>query len=59
MIKLYYTLFIFLQRPFERGATPLKLIGDITESHFYSSSEVPAPDQVVYKRLSIRWVFNK
>ena len=36
----------------------MKLIGDITESHFYSSSEVPTPDQVVYKRLSIRWVFN-
>ena len=43
-----------LFRPFERGVTSLKLISDITDSHFYSNSEVPNPDQVVNKRLSIR-----
>ena len=42
-------------RPFERGATPLKLMSDITDSSFYSSSEVPNHDQVVNMRLSIRW----
>lgn len=44
--------------PFERGVTSLKLISDITDSHFYSSSEVPNPDQVVNKRLSIRDDFD-